>query len=137
MNEAKTEDKKRKFALYVRDSSLDVARQWYEQDNCASISEFIEKAILFYGGYIANERNPNYLPNIVISTLKSIMRDSENRHNRNLYRIALELSMLMNVMAATHHIPEQSLDKLRGECEEEIRRINGSLSLDTAVKWQS
>jgi hypothetical protein len=40
-------------------------------------------------------------------------------------------------MAATHHIPEESLDKLRGECEEEIRRINGSLSLDTAVKWQS
>ena len=137
MNKAKTQDKKRKFALYVRDSSLDVARQWYEQDNCASISEFIEKAILFYGGYVANERNQNYLPNIVISTLKSIMRDSENRHNRNLYRIALELSMLMNVMAATHHIPGESLDKLRGECEEEIRRINGSLSLDTAVKWQS
>ena len=65
------------------------------------------------------------------------MRDSENRHNRNLYRIALELSMLMNVMAATHHIPEKSLDKLRGECEEEIRRINGSISLDTAVKWQN
>lgn len=111
MTEAKTEDKKKKFALYVRDSSLDVARQWYEQDNCASISEFIEKAILFYGGYVANERNQNYLPNIVISTLKSIMRDSENRHNRNLYRIALELSMLMNVMAATHHIPEESLPK--------------------------
>ena len=136
MNEAKTEDKKRKFALYVRDSSLDVARQWYEHDNCASISEFIEKAILFYGGYVANEKNQNYLPNIVISTLKSIMRDSESRHNRNLYRIALELSMLMNVMAATHHIPKESLDKLRGECEEEIKRINGSLSLDTAVKWQ-
>ena len=69
MNEAKTEDKKRKFALYVHDSSLDVARQWYEHDNCASISEFIEKAILFYGGYVANERNQNYLPNIVISAI--------------------------------------------------------------------
>ena len=137
MEKEKTEDRKRKFALYIRDSSLDVARQWYEQDNCASMSEFIEKAILFYGGYIANDKNQNYLPNIVISTLKSIVRDSENRHNRNLYRIALEMSMLMNIMAAVHHIPEESLVKLRGDCEDEIRRINGMLSIDTAVKWQS
>ena len=56
---------------------------------------------------------------------------------KELYSDTLEMSMLMNVMAATHHIPEESLDKLRGECEEEIRRINGTLSLDTAVKWQS
>ena len=130
------EDKKNKFALYIHDSVLDIARQWYERDNCSSISEFIEKAIRFYGGYIASEHNQNYLPNIVISTMKSIMRDSENRHNRNLFRIAVELGMLMNVMAATHDIDEDALVKLRGDCIEEIKRINGTLSLDTAVEWQ-
>lgn len=123
--------------MYIHESSLDIARQWYEQDDCLSISEFIEKAIRFYGGYVASEHNQTYLPNIVISTMKSIMRDSENRHNRNLYRIAVELGMLMNVMAATHEIPQDALVKLRGDCEEEIKRINGTLSLDTAVKWQS
>ena len=100
------------------------------------MNEFVEKAISFYAGYVASERNQNYFPNIVISTMKSIMRDSENRQNRNLYRIAVELGMLMNVMAATHDIPRDALDKLRGDCEEEIKRINGTLSLDTAVKWQ-
>ena len=130
------EDKKNKFALYIHDSVLDIARQWYERDNCSSMSEFIEKAVQFYGGYVASEHNPNYFPNIVISTMKSIMRDSENRQNRNLFRIAVELGMLMNVMAATHDIDEDALDKLRGDCIEEIKRINGTLSLDTAVKWQ-
>ena len=130
------ENKKNKFALYVHDNVLDIARQWYERDNCNSMSEFIEKAIQFYGGYVASEHNPNYFPNIVISTMKSIMRDSENRQNRNLFRIAVELGMLMNVMAATHDIPEDALVKLRGDCIEEIKRVNGTLSLDTAVKWQ-
>ena len=130
------EDKKNKFALYIHDSVLDIARQWYERDNCSSMSEFIEKAIQFYGGYVASEHNPNYFPNIVISTMKAIMRDSENRQNRNLFRIAVELGMLMNVMAATHDIDEDALVKLRGDCIEEIKRINGTLSLDTAVKWQ-
>jgi hypothetical protein len=137
LEEERTEEKKKKFALYIHESSLDIARQWYEQDNCSSISEFIEKAVQFYGGYVASERNQNYFPNIVISTMKSIMRDSENRQNRNLYRIAVELGMLMNVMAATHDIPRDALDKLCGDCEEEIKRINGTLSLDTAIKWQS
>ena len=93
--------------------------------------------VRFYAGYVASEHNPDYFPSIVIATMKSIIRDSENRYNRNLYRIAIEMSMLMNVMAATMDIPKDSLDKLRGECEEEVKRINGTLSLDTAVKWQS
>ena len=130
------ENKKNKFALYIHDSVLDIARQWYERDNCKSMSEFIEKAVQFYGGYVASEHNPNYFPNIVISTMKAVMRDSENRQNRNLFRIAVELGMLMNVMAATHDIPEDALVKLRGDCIEEIKRINGTLSLDTAVEWQ-
>lgn len=130
-------EKKTKFALYIYDSSLDVARQWYTRDDCKSISEFIEKAVLFYGGYVASEHNENYFPSIVIATMKSVMRDSENRYNRNLYRIAVEMSMLMNVMAATMNIPKDNLEKLRRECEEEVKRINGTLSLDTAVKWQS
>ena len=130
------EDKKNNVALYIHDSVLDIARQWYERDNCSSMSEFIEKAVQFYGGYVASEHNPNYFPNIVISTMKAVMRDSENRQNRNLFRIAVELGMLMNVMAATHDIDEDALDKLRGDCIEEIKRINGTLSLDTAVEWQ-
>ena len=45
--------------------------------------------------------------------------------------------MLMNVMAATHDIPKEALNKLRGECVEEVKALNGTLSLDTAVDWQS
>lgn len=128
---------KKRYTFRVKDEIMDLVYKWYQDDNCATLNEFIEKAICFYAGYIASERNPNYFPNIVISTMKSIMRDSENRHNRNLFRIAVELSMLMNVMAATHDIPKESLTKLRGDCIDEIKCINGTLSLDTAVNWQS
>ena len=137
LHEVKKKENKKQYHIWVKPSTVEHAKTLLDLDNCASFSEFAEKAIQFYAGYVASNHNQEYLPNVIISVIKSIMRDSENRHNRNLYRIALELSMLMNVMAATHHIPEESLQKLRGECEEEIRRINGSLSLDTAVKWQN
>lgn len=134
-NQNNTNGKKR-YTFRVNDEVMDLVYKWYQDDNCSTLNEFIEKAIRFYAGYVASEQNPNYFPNIVISTMKAIMRDSENRQNRNLFRIAVELGMLMNVMAATHDIDEDALVKLRGDCIEEIKRINGTLSLDTAVRWQ-
>lgn len=132
-----TKEKKEKFALYITPSTLGLARQWYEKDNCSSMSEYICKAIHHYSGYLANDKNPNYLPSIVVSTLKSIIKDSDNRQNRNLFRIAVELSMVMNILAAQEGISEIALDRLRGDCIAEVKKINGVLSMDTAVEWQN
>ena len=43
---------KNKFALYIRDSTMEIIEQKYRADNCSSKSEFIEKSILFYAGYL-------------------------------------------------------------------------------------
>ena len=127
---------KKRYNFHIQDDTMQMVRDWYQYDNCTTMNEFIEKAIEFYVGFVSNEQNRNYMPNIVIATLKSIVRDSENRYNRNLYRIALEMSMLMNIAAACHEIPKESLARLRASCEEEIKRINGPLSMETAVSWQ-
>ena len=76
---------KKKFALYVKESTLDVARQWYAQDNCASMSEFIDKAILFYGGYVASEQNQDYFSKIFVSTIKSASDGAEARNGQGIY----------------------------------------------------
>ena len=131
-------ERKRKFALYIKPSILKIAESWYEEDNCGSVSEFIEKAIQFYGGYVSTEQNPNYLPGIVISTLKAIIQSSDDRQNRMLFKIAVELSMMMNVLATMNeNISREDLDSLRGHCVEEVKRINGCLSLNDAYRWQN
>lgn len=127
---------KRKFALWIDDSTLELARNLYKDDNCSSQSEFIAKAIVFYAGYLSSEQNTKYLPNIVTSTLKSIVRESDNRTGKLLFKLAVEQAMTMNVLAATQDIDESSLSRLRGYCVEEVKRINGLFSFETAVDWQ-
>ena len=105
-----TRETKRKFALWIRESSLDMAKQLYKEDNCASQSEFIEKAILFYAGYLLSGKSNRYLPNIITSTL--------------------------NLIAAAQDIDRVTLERLRGECVKEVKRINGAFSFDDAVDWQ-
>ena len=89
----RSKGQKNRFSLYISDEALEMARQWYEADNCSSMSEYIEKAVQFYSGYLATDKNENYVSDIVLSTLKGIMDDTENRHNGSLFRIAVELSI--------------------------------------------
>ena len=101
----KDQKNKHKFALYASDEVLNIARELYEQDNCRSVSEFICKAIQFYGGYVTNSKlHQDYVPQVVMSTLKCLMRDSENRHSGALFRIAVEISMIKNILAFTNKI---------------------------------
>lgn len=129
-------DLKNKFALYIRDSTMDIIEQKYRADNCSSKSEFIEKAILFYAGYLDSNSSEEYNSKMLASTLKSIIEESDNRIGRLIFKMAVELAMTMNIIAATHDIDDISLEKLRGECVKEVKKRNGNFSFDDAVKWQ-
>lgn len=49
---------------------------------------------------------------------------------------AVELAVMMNVVAANNNIDPVLLERLRGECVKEVKRLNGSFSFDDAVSWQ-
>ena len=129
-------DGKRKFALYIRESTLEQVRKWYSQDNCTSQSEFIEKAIQFYIGFISSENGSDYLPKIIISTLKGIVNESDNRISRILFKMAVEQAITMNVVAATCNISRDQIEKLRGTCVAQVKRTNGAYSFENAYDLQ-
>ena len=136
MSETARKEPKRKFALWIRESSLDMTKEFYPKGNCSSQSEFIEKAIIFYCGYLSSGEHNQYLPSVITSTLKGIVAESDNRMSRMMFKIAVELAVMQNVVAATNEIDEVTLNRLRGECVKEVKRLNGSLSFDEALDWQ-
>ena len=131
----KTEGK-RKFALWIEESTLEQVRKWYKADNCSSQSEFIDKAIHFYIGFISSENGSDYLPKIIISTLKGIVNDSDNRISRILFKLAVEQAITMNVVAATCNISREQLEKLRGTCVAQVKRTNGAYAFEDAFDFQ-
>ena len=127
---------KRKFALWIKNSTLELVEQEYKKDDCVSKSEFIEKAVIFYSGFISANKNEQYIPNVVSSTIKSIVDQSDKRISGMIFKLAVELAMTMNIIAATHNIDDIFLERLRGECIKEVRKHNGTLTFDDAYKWQ-
>lgn len=43
---------------------------------------------------------------------------------------------MMNVVVANINIDPVSLERLRGECVKEVKRLNDAFSFDDAVSWQ-
>ena len=129
-------DLKRKCALWIRPSLLEEVDSLYKGDNCASRSEFMEKALRFYMGYLSSQKNQDYLADVIPSTVKGIMDETANRIGRLLFKMAVEQAVSENILAAVCNVDQQDLSRLRGQCVEEIRKTNGMISFEEALRWQ-
>lgn len=127
---------KQKFALWLYPETLEKVEKNYRGDDCKSRSEFIEKAILFYTGYLTANDYRGYFPNVIVSTIKGSLDSFENRMASLLFKTAVELSMMLHVTAANNEIDKASLSRLRGMCVDEVKRLHGSVSMEDAVKFQ-
>ena len=129
-------ENKKKFALWMYPDTLENVEKIYREDNCESKSEFIEKSVNFYIGYLTSGDTKSYLPSVVTSTLKSIVAESDNRMSRMLFKLAVEIAIMQNITASTQDIDPVSLERLRGECVKEVKRLNGNFSFEDALSWQ-
>ena len=66
-------NKKIKFPLWLMPDTKATVERLYRQDGCSSQSEFIEKAIQFYCGYLQSEYAGDFLPKILGETLEAIL----------------------------------------------------------------
>lgn len=128
------EENKRKYAHWFHPSAIKLAEDLMQHDNCGSRSEFIEKAILFYAGYITEKDASLFLSRSLVSTMRGMLDDTENRMSTLLFKLTVEVSILMNVLAAMTDVDDDTLYKLRHKCVEDAKRSNGSISFAAVVK---
>lgn len=129
-------ENKEKFPLWAYHETLEAVEQSYRHDNCRSKSEFIEKAIKFYLGYLSGESNVNYLSPKITESVDAVVHGSERRINRNLFKIAVELGKLSHMVAAANDVSHETLRELHAMCVDEVRRINGTIDFENAVEYQ-
>jgi len=130
-------ENKVKFALWAYPETLKNVEVHYKNDNCRSQSEFIEKAIKFYIGYLSEEDNVNYLSPMITETVKAQIKGTEQRLSRLLFKVAVELGKLSHMSAAVNEVDDETLDKLHAMCVNEVRKINGIIDYEDAVEYQN
>lgn len=129
-------ENKVKFALWAYPETLKDVEVHYKNDNCKSQSEFIEKAIKFYIGYLDEEKSVNYISPMITETVKATIKGTEQRLARLLFKVAVELGKLSHMTAAINDVDDETMVKLRAMCTDEVRKINGVINFERAVRYQ-
>ena len=127
---------KTKIGVYLTPDTIAKVESLYKDDNAESRSIFIERAINFYCGYLTAENYREYFPSVILSTVKGTLDSFENRMAGLLFKMAVELSMMLHVTAANSEIDEDSLTQLQGLCVSEVKRLNGKVSFEDARRFQ-
>lgn len=127
---------KHRTAVWLYPETIKKMDSMLDADNAKSRSEFIEKALQFYMGYMTSENTTEYLPKVLVSAMQGILRETENRNSSNIFRLSVEMSMMMNILAAGLEISDEDLRKLRGRCVNEVKKTKGKISIEDAVKFQ-
>ena len=105
--------------------------------NCRSRNEFVEEAIRFYSDHIISQEVTDFLAPALVSALRATIQGSESRICRLLFKLTVEIGMMMHVLAAGLEIDTSQLDDLRWRCVQEVKKTNGSVTFkDTLTKNQ-
>ena len=127
---------KSRHTVWMKKETWKTVKDAYKGDNCSSQSEYIEKAVEFYTGYLNARSAGAYLPCVLADVLEGKLLLYGDRVDKLLFKLAVEMGIMQNLIAADTDIDLQSLDSLRGLCVQNVLRTHGSVSFDDALKFQ-
>lgn len=123
--------------IYISRTLLKRCDENISKTNASSRSEFISDATEMYITWLNSKETSKMLTSALESVIGAKIADTENRLARLLFKMSVEMAMMMNVLAASNDIDKESINRLRGECINEVKRLNGRFSFEDAVDWQN
>ncbi len=100
-------------------------------------TEFIEKAIDFYLGFIGTSDSTSFLSETLLTAIEGNLKSTETRFANNLFRLSTEMSVMANIMAYGLDITDEQLSQTRARCINEIKNNRGRISLEDAMEYQN
>ena len=91
---------KQRTAVWLSPKVIRRIDGWLEEDNCKTRSEFIEKALRFYMGYLATEDTTEFLSRALVDTLRGIVEQHDHRLRCLLFKWSVEQNMMAHTIAA-------------------------------------
>ena len=131
-----SDENKKRTAVWLSPGVIRRMDSWLEEDNCSTRSEFIEKALRFYMGYLSTEDTSEYLSQALVDTLQGIVADNSNRLRTMIFKWCVELNMMGHTIAAHFRADPINRRELRAYAVDEVKRTNGQISFDRALDQQ-
>ena len=119
----------------MTDETAAKIERWYQEDNCRSKNEFIEKAVNCYADMLAAGESAT-LPRAVQSAIDSRLKLFEDRIASLLYKQAVEMDMdmAMSILLQSLNVSEEVLRQERAKSIAAVKRTNGQLRMEQKLR---
>lgn len=133
-----SKNKEEKYTLTIRmDSKTEQEiREKMDDAHVRSLNAFVLKAIDFYLGYLRQGKNLNYISPILASSIKSEIKNTEHNLSEIIFKVAVQLSMLTQIVADEKEFYPEYLEELQKWCAEKVASTNGIISLED-MQWRA
>ena len=130
------DNNKKSTTIWLRPSVISRMDGWLEADNCQSRSEFVDKALRFYMGYLGTEDNTTYISQAILTAIQGTLKLNNLRLQTILFKCAVELNMLCHTIAAHFRADPIHTRELRAYAVDEGKRTNCRVSFESSVQQQ-
>lgn len=131
------EDKKQKYAYWLRPSLVAEMESMLTETNATSKSDFVTQAIKMYIGYLHQRKCIDFISPILSQSIKSEINSVEHNISKMLFKLSVEQSILNNLIASQLEIDEDTIKDFRNYCAEEVARLGGVVTFEEANDWQN
>lgn len=125
-----------KFPLWIAPETKEIVAESFQKDNCKSMSEFIEKAILFYNGYLHARHAEYYLPRVLGSVLQGTLGLFADRIGKLLFKQAVECNITNHIISADTDMDLDTYERLRSRSLREVKQTKGEISFEDDLIFQ-
>ena len=127
-------ENKQRVSLYLDKKTMQVVDSFIKKNGLHSRNEFFERAgenliadeAIKAGGDVMSENLAKAVENVSDDNAKAI--------SKGLFRYAVQLEMLMRIIAKTNHFTDDEPEDMRREAINNVRRTRGKIKLDDIAK---
>ena len=130
-----SEDKQR-VSLYIDKETVKTVDVFIKKHGYHSRNEFFETAAKNLIADSALNFGEDIMSDKLAKAIENVSEENAKAISKGLFRYAVQLEMMMRVIAKTNHFTDDELEDMRREAVNNVRRTRGKIKLeDIANGW--
>ena len=128
-----SEDKQR-VSLYIDKETVKTVDVFIKKHGYHSRNEFFETAAKNLIADSALNFGEDIMSDKLAKAIENVSEENAKAISKGLFRYAVQLEMLMRVIAKTNHFTDEELEDMRREAVNNVRRTRGKIKLEDIAK---
>ena len=127
-------ENKQRVSLYLDKQTVKTVDMFIKKHGLHSRNEFFERAVENLIADEAIKTGGDVMSEKLAKAVENVSGDNAKAISKGLFRYAVQLEMLMRVIAKTNHFTDDELEDMRREAINNVRRTRGRIKLEDIAK---